>query len=163
MAKAVIALGSNLGDRQAHLAHARRFLSTLGSVTPLASSIYETEPVGDASTHSYFNAVCEIETELDAMSLLEALKAYEREYGRDPAAPRWSNRTIDLDIIDYDRQIIVRQRLNVPHPEYHTRLFVLVPLREILPGWRDVRTGEHIDALIADSPKIEVSKTSLKW
>ncbi len=163
MAKAVIALGSNLGDRQAHLARALSFLSMLGTTHPLASSIYETEPVGDASTHPYFNAVCEVETELDAMSLLEALKAYERDYGRDPASPRWSNRTIDLDIIDYDRQVISRQRLHVPHPEYHMRLFVLVPLQEILPGWRDVRTGEPVDALITASPKIEVSKTSLKW
>ncbi len=163
MAKAVIALGSNLGDRLAHLAHARRFLSTLSTVPPAASSIYETEPVGEASTHSYYNAVCCIETGLDAMSLLEELKRYEQEYGRDPAAPRWSNRTIDLDIIDYDRQVISRQRLHVPHPEYDRRLFVLVPLREILPGWRDVRSGETVDALIAASPKIEVSKTSLKW
>ncbi len=163
MAKAVIALGSNLGDRQVHLSHARRFLSTLSTVPTVASSIYETEPVGDASTHPYFNAVCEIETGLDAMSLLEALKGYEREYGRDPAAPRWSNRTIDLDIIDYDRRIIARQRLHVPHPEYGKRLFVLVPLQEILPGWRDVRTGETVDALIASSPEIEVLKTSLKW
>jgi 2-amino-4-hydroxy-6-hydroxymethyldihydropteridine diphosphokinase len=107
--------------------------------------------------------VCEIETELDAISLLEALKGYEREYGRDPSAPRWSNRTIDLDIIDYDRQVISRQRLHVPHPEYQTRLFVLVPLQEILPGWRDVRTGNRWMRCIANSPKIEVLKTSLKW
>ena len=163
MAKAVIALGSNLGDRLAHMSHARRFLSTLSTVPPVASSIYETEPVGEASTHRYYNAVCAIETELDAMSLLEALKGYEQEYGRDPSAPRWSNRTIDLDIIDYDRQVIARQRLHVPHPEYEKRLFVLDPLQEILPGWRDVRSGETVDALIASSPRIEVSKTSLKW
>ncbi len=163
MAKAVIALGSNLGDRLAHFANARRFLSTLSTVPPEASSIYETEPVGEASTHPYFNAVCAIETELDAMSLLDVLKRYEQEYGRDPSAPRWSNRTIDLDIIDYGRQVISRQRLQVPHPEYGNRLFVLVPLREVLPGWRDVRSGQTVDELIASSPKIEVSKTSLKW
>lgn len=163
MATTVIALGSNLGDRRRHMAHALQFLSTLGSAPPAASSLYETEPVGDASTQPYLNAVCVLETKMDAMSLLEALKDYEREYGRDPSAPRWSNRTIDLDIIDYDRQIVARQRLHVPHPEYHTRLFVLVPLQEILPGWRDVRTGDPVDVLIANSPEIEVLKTTLKW
>ncbi len=163
MAKAVIALGSNLGDRLSHLVHAREFLSGLSNSPLTASSIYETEPVGDASTHMYYNAVCCMDTGLDALALLEELKRYEQQYGRDPSAPQWSNRTIDLDIIDYDRQIITRQRLHVPHPEYHKRLFVLEPLREILPDWRDVRSGRAVDELIAESPKIEVLKTGVNW
>lgn len=163
MAKAVIALGSNLGDRLSHLVHAREFLSGLSSTPVAASSIYETEPVGEASTHMYYNAVCGIETGLDALSLLDALKQYEQRYGRDPAAPQWSNRTIDLDIIDYDRQVITRQRLHVPHPEYQNRLFVLEPLREIFPDWTDVRSGRTVDEMIADSPKIEVLKTGVNW
>ncbi len=163
MAKAVIALGSNLGDRLSHLVKARQFLSTLSSTPVIASSIYETEPVGLASTHMYYNAVCCIDTGLDAFSLLESLKNYEKQHGRDPSAPRWANRTIDLDIIDYDRQIISRQRLHVPHPEYENRLFVLEPLREILPDWTDIRSGDPVDALIASSPKIEVLKTGVNW
>lgn len=163
MAKAVIALGSNLGDRLTHFRHARRFLSGLSTQPVVASSIYETEPVGEASTHMYYNAVCCIDTRLDAMSLLEAMKDYERDYGRDPSAPRWSNRTIDLDIIDYGRQVIEQQRIRVPHPQYARRLFVLIPLQEILPDWKDARSGLPIDRMIADSPKIQVLKTGVNW
>ncbi len=163
MAKAVIALGSNLGDRLSHLVYARKFLSTISSASVAASSIYETEPVGEASTHRYYNAVCCIETDLDPLTLLDALKQYEQQYGRDPSAPQWSNRTIDLDIIDYDRQVITRQRLLVPHPEYQKRLFVLEPLREIIPDWTDAGTGRSVADLIASAPKIEVLKTGLNW
>lgn len=163
MAQVVIALGSNLGDRRMHLSQARRFLSTLGGTSLVASSIYETEPVGEASTFEYFNAVCSFEAGLDAFSLLMQLKQYEQRYGRDPDAPRWANRTIDLDIIDYGRQEICDGRLKVPHPEYHNRLFVLEPLREIWPDWTDVRTGTGIGSLIASSPRIGITKLSLNW
>lgn len=163
MAQVVIALGSNLGDRRSHLSRARRFLSELSSSPLLASSIWETEPVGEQSTHMYYNAVCQLETDLDAIPLLEELKTYEQKYGRDPAAPAWSNRTIDLDIIDYDRRVISRQRLLVPHPEYQKRRFVLEPLREILPDWTDVKSGRSIDRMIAECPKIEVFKTRVNW
>lgn len=163
MAKVVIALGSNLGDREKHLTEARRFLSLIGGTSLLASSIYETEPVGEASTFHYFNAVCSLDTDLDANELLLLLKQYEQRYGRDPDAPRWANRTIDLDIIDYERQVILNGRLMVPHPEYHKRLFVLEPLREICPDWTDLRTGDSIDKMIATSPKIGISKTNLNW
>ncbi|MEX0679943.1 MAG: 2-amino-4-hydroxy-6-hydroxymethyldihydropteridine diphosphokinase [Balneolales bacterium] len=163
MAQVVIALGSNLGDRQAHLSNAKKFLSKLSTTPVTASSIYETEPVGEASTHMYYNAVCLIRVDLHPLSLLEALKNYEQRYGRDPAVPRWANRTIDLDIIDYDRQFITRQRLHVPHPEYAKRLFVLIPLKEICPDWTDLQSGQPIDALIAETDEIQVSKTRLKW
>lgn len=163
MAKVVIALGSNLGDRKKHLSQARQFLSTLGADSLEASSIYETEPVGEASTYEYYNAVCLLETGLDALMLLHQLKWYEQQYGRDPGAPRWANRTIDLDIIDYGRQVICNGRLKVPHPEYHCRLFVLEPLREIWADWTDVRTGAGIESLIASSPKIGITKKSLNW
>lgn len=163
MAQVVIALGSNLGERRSHLTKARRFLASLSSSPITASSIYETEPVGEASTRMYYNAVCRIETGLEAMSLLEQLKTYEQQYGRDPTSPRWANRTIDLDIIDYNRQIINRQRLVVPHPEYEKRLFVLQPLQEIFPDWQDVRSGKKVSTLIAEAPKIEVLKTRVNW
>ncbi len=163
MAQVVVALGSNLGDRRAHLASAKAFLSTLSSTPVAASAIYETEPVGEISTRTYFNAVCSFRTDLPPFSLLEQLKMYENHHGRDSEAPRWSNRTIDLDIIDYDRMVIARQRLHVPHPEYSKRLFVLCPLQEIHPDWTDLRTGRTIDEMITVSPKIEVFKTDLNW
>ncbi len=102
-------------------------------------------------------------TMLPPLELLEQLKQYEQRYGRDPSAPRWANRTIDLDIIDYDRQIISQQRLHVPHPEYDKRLFVLQPLSEIFFFFFDFRSGQSINSLIATAPKIEVFKTRVIW
>lgn len=163
MARVIIALGSNLGDRRSHLSQARQYLESLSTTPLIRSSIYETEPVGEVSTHMFYNAVCMFETDLEAMTLLEKIKTYEQEYGRDPSAPRWANRTIDLDIIDYDRQNIARQRLVVPHPEYEKRLFVLYPLQEVYPDWVDVRSGRHISALIEQAPKIGVFKTRVNW
>lgn len=163
MAQVIIALGSNLGNRIDHLSRAKHFLSTLANGQVRYSSVFETEPVGEASTHTYLNAVCSFDTSLDALSLLEELKSYEHEHGRDLNAPRWANRTIDLDIIDYNRAIINRQRLQVPHPDYHKRLFVLVPLKELLPGWTELATGEPIDALITRADEIQILKTVAKW
>ena len=163
MAQVVIALGSNLGDRRSHLSKARQFLAELGNGRMLQSSIYETEPVGETSTGWYYNAICCFETRLKPLSLLESLKEYETRHGRDPEAPPWSNRTIDLDIIDYDRSKYARQRLLVPHPEYHKRRFVLAPLQEVLPDWADLQTGKPIDELIDQAPEIEVFKKKLNW
>lgn len=163
MAEVIIALGSNIGNRQKHLSHAGDFLATISTTPIVRSSIYETEPVGEVSTRMYYNAVCRFKVDMDAISLLEKLKQYEQKYGREPSAPRWANRTIDLDIIDYDRQVITRQRLVVPHPEYEHRLFVLQPLQEIHPDWQDIRSGRHISELITDAPKIEVFKTRVIW
>ncbi len=163
MAKVVVALGSNLGDRKTHLSNAREFLATLSNGPVRASSIYETEPVGDASTKMYYNAVCSIDTDLEPLELLDKLKDYEQKYGRDPSAPRWANRTIDLDIIDYNRQIISRQRLQVPHPNYQERLFVLQPLQELFPEWKELHSGIDIASLISSAPKIEVFKTRVNW
>ncbi|MDG5768195.1 2-amino-4-hydroxy-6-hydroxymethyldihydropteridine diphosphokinase [Balneolales bacterium ANBcel1] len=163
MAQAVIALGSNLGDRAAHMSKARAFLGSLSESSLVVSAIYETEPVGEASTHMYYNAVCAFQTRLEPMELLEKLKRYEQEYGRDPSAPRWSNRTIDLDIIDFNRETISRQRLQVPHPEYTRRLFVLLPLQELFPEWTDLRSGTPISDMIASAPKIDVFKKGVNW
>lgn len=163
MAEVIIALGSNLGDRHHHLMQARSFLSDISDTPLLASSIYETEPVGQSSTHYYYNAVCRFGTRFGPLELLEHLKEYERQHGRDLSSPRWANRTIDLDIIDFDRRTIHWQRLNVPHPDYHKRLFVLAPLQEIIPEWCEVSTNRPVDELIAAAPKIEVFKTSLIW
>ncbi len=163
MAQVVIALGSNLGNRASHLTQAKAFLTTLSRRPLIISSIYETEPVGEASTKMYYNAVCAMETTLPPLQLLDRLKKYEQDYGRDPTAPRWSNRTIDLDIIDYNRQVISEDTFRVPHPHYAERLFVLHPLQEIFPNWEDLPSGKSIDTLIASAPKIEVFKKEVNW
>ncbi|MDI6400611.1 2-amino-4-hydroxy-6-hydroxymethyldihydropteridine diphosphokinase [Balneolaceae bacterium ANBcel3] len=163
MAQVIIALGSNVGDRLTHMSRAKAFLASLSQRPVFASSIYETEPVGEASTHYYYNAVCEIHIETEAQTFLKELKSYEREHGRDPDALRWANRTIDLDIIDFDHTPLEATSLILPHPEYPSRLFVLEPLKELYPNWIDPVTGQSVSEMISKAPKIEVYKTALKW
>ena len=94
------------------------------------SSLYRTEPVGDTGQDDFVNAVCEIRTTLKPRPLLEALKAIEQRMGR-RVTKRWGPRVIDLDILLYGQDVIEEDGLVIPHPAFHTRRFVLVPLCEI--------------------------------
>lgn len=162
MAQVTIAAGSNMGDRHRHLIHAKRFLIELSDAHSLSSSIYMTEPVGPSSRF-FLNAVIRIVTQLKPAALLRRLKGYEREHGRTTRQPRWSARTIDLDIIAYGNLVIREENLIIPHPEYHRRLFVLIPLQEIDAGWTDPETGTGIRKLIDEAPDLLLKKTKLDW
>ncbi len=132
MSRAYLALGSNLGDRQAHLDRAvRRLRAEPGVVVRKVSSYYETAPVGGPSGQgAYLNAVVEIETSLDPQRLLHALFEIERSAGRVRAEPN-APRTLDLDILLYDDLVRPSPDPIVPHPRMHERRFVLEPLAEI--------------------------------
>jgi 2-amino-4-hydroxy-6-hydroxymethyldihydropteridine diphosphokinase len=133
---AAIALGSNLGDRHAHIAFAFDALSKLPGVQLTGrSSIIETAPVGPIPQGPYLNAAAAILTTLNAADLLTHLLAIERLHGRDRnSEQRWGPRTLDLDLLLYGIQVISEDGLSVPHPRLHERLFVLEPLAEVLPG-----------------------------
>lgn len=137
---AVVALGSNLGDRQAHLDRAiERLAPHLGALR--VSSVHETDPVGVPGDQPRFlNAVAVGETTLDARALLGELLAVEREAGRErPYAG--AARTLDLDLILVGDAIIDEPHLTVPHPRFRERRFVLEPLVEIAPDVKDPITG----------------------
>ena len=144
---AAIALGSNLGDREAHLAFAVRRLSHILS-NLRHSRWYDTDPVGVATDQPrYLNGVAVGEATLGARELLDALLAIEQEAGRtrpSPLAPR----TLDLDLVLYGNQRIRQPGLVVPHPRFRERLFVLEPLAEIAPDLVDPETGETISGLL---------------
>lgn len=135
-----IALGSNVGDRQAHLAHAFEAIGQVPGVRLVRrSSVRETEPVGPPGQGPYLNAVAELATSLSARQLLATLLDIERARGRDRAAEvRFGPRTLDLDLLAWGpatpggRSIDV-PGLQVPHPRMHERRFVLDPLAEIAP------------------------------
>ena len=142
-----VALGSNLGDREGYLRSAVAALQP--SIHHLrVSTFHDTAPVGVGAQPTFLNAAAIGETSLSARALLETLLAVERELGRErpfPGAPR----TLDLDLILYDEAIIDEgPRLIVPHPRFRERRFVLEPLSEIAPDWRDPVTGKTIEELL---------------
>ena len=137
-----VALGSNVGDRAAHLAYALDAIVRVPGVQRVRrSSIHETDPVGPPGQGPYLNAVAEIETTLAPRVLLAALLAIERERGRDRTQEvRFGPRTLDLDLLAWGDAVpggpaaIDVPGLTVPHPRMHARAFVLEPLAELAPS-----------------------------
>jgi len=162
MAKVIIAAGSNLGNRIDYIQKAGIFLTELSDVTAKKSSVWESEPVGNAE-YNFLNSVSIIETELTPPKLLSDLKLFEHKLGREINPKKWGPRVLDLDIIAYNSLVIQMESLIIPHPEYHQRRFVLLPLQELSPGWIDPRTEMRIDALIEKAPDIEIYKTDQVW
>ncbi|MDQ3950158.1 MAG: 2-amino-4-hydroxy-6-hydroxymethyldihydropteridine diphosphokinase [Gemmatimonadota bacterium] len=131
---AYVALGSNLGDRGAYLALGREGLAALPrSRLRAVSSIEETEPLGPIPQGLYLNQMAALETDLVPEELLDALHAIERSAGRGPGA-RWGPRTLDLDIVLYERQSVATDRLVIPHPELARRDFWRRELAELRGG-----------------------------
>jgi len=146
MTRVAIALGSNLGDREGYLRAAMAALEP--SIQHLrVSSFHETAPVGVGLQPTFLNAVAVGDTSLTARALLDTLLAIELELGRErpfSGAPR----TLDLDLILYDEAILDERDLTVPHPRFRERRFVLEPLAEIAPDWRDPVTGRTVEELL---------------
>lgn len=129
-----ISLGSNLKDRYTNIKLAIYYLSRLGEVLK-KSSIYETSPVENENQPNFLNCVVELRTILPPFKLLKELKKIEKKLGRVRTNKRYQPRTIDLDILFYDKEIISTKELTIPHEKLHKRKFVLWPLAEIAPNF----------------------------
>ncbi|HZX28470.1 MAG TPA: 2-amino-4-hydroxy-6-hydroxymethyldihydropteridine diphosphokinase [Telluria sp.] len=130
---AFIGIGANLGDARANVEDALDRLARVPHSRLLKrSSLYRTAPI-DSSGDDYINAVAEIDTELDAHALLQALRGIEQAHGRERPY-RNAPRTLDLDLLLFGAEIIATPELTVPHPRMHQRAFVLAPLLEIAPA-----------------------------
>lgn len=126
-----LGLGSNIGDRERHIAHAIRLLDRQPEITiKQVSSLYETEPVGVKEQSAFLNAVISIATAMSPFALLDVCLSIEHQLGR-VRDKRWGPRTIDIDLLVYHAVTIVTDILVLPHPYLHVRPFVLIPLREI--------------------------------
>lgn len=126
-----IGLGSNIGNREANLRMALRYLEPLARAIRV-SSIYDTAPIGVESQPNFYNCVAEIVTGLPPEALLRHLQNIEYEIGRRPARP-WGPRPIDIDLLLYSGVVMDGEFLTLPHPRMTERAFVLVPLAEIAP------------------------------
>lgn len=131
MTRAAIGFGSNLGDRRSHLDLGREAVSRLG-VDIVASSIYETAPIGPVEQGAFLNAVLLIETERVPTQLLSALHEIEQRLGR-LRDVHWGPRTLDLDILLYGSEAVDLPGLTIPHAELTNRRFALQPLLEVWP------------------------------
>ena len=157
-----IALGSNLGDRLAHLRAARREILALEMIGgPVrASRVYETEPIGtEANADAFLNAVVEVEFTGEPDGLLGSLQAIEAKLGRPTRHPRNASRTIDLDILYIGDCVRSGDDIAIPHPRLHLRRFVLAPLadicpRAILPG--QTKSIAELLAGLCDPAKVEL-------
>ena len=129
-----LGLGSNIGERAAHLQEAIAALAERGVAVTASSSVYETEPVGLVlDQREFFNACIAIETDDGPDELLRTCKAVERAIGREASGVRHGPRVIDVDVLLLGNLVYESERLKLPHPEVSSRRFVLVPLLELNP------------------------------
>jgi 2-amino-4-hydroxy-6-hydroxymethyldihydropteridine diphosphokinase len=127
-----LGLGSNVGDRRAHLQAAVHAMPAHGVKIVASSAVYETEPVGLVlKQRDFLNACVRIATRLEPQQLLTACKGIERELGRRGAEIRHGPREIDVDLLLLDGVTLSSERLTIPHPSVMERRFVLVPLLEL--------------------------------
>ena len=147
MTRAYLALGSNLGDRLAHLQMALDALAEDNRVDLVAiSSVYETDPVGGPVQDDFLNAVLSIETEASPHEILAIAQSLEVQARRE-RKEHWGPRTLDVDLLLYGDETVSTPDLEVPHPRMWERAFVLAPLSEVAPelavvpagGWTGVR------------------------
>lgn len=150
MATALIGLGANLDDREETLRRAFEAMGALGRVTAV-SSLYESVPVGFRAQPLFLNAALALETRLSPRDLMAGLLAIEERLGRTRSFPN-APRTLDLDLLLMDDQVSLDPSVTLPHPRFHERAFVLVPLAEIAPAANHPRLLLTIEELLNRLP-----------
>ena len=151
MNTAYLLIGGNLGDRAAYLQEAVKHIEArCGSITRI-SSIYETAAWGNTKQPAFYNQAIQLTTPLPPETLLEQLLAIEIEMGR-VRTQKYGPRTIDLDILMIDDNVIDTQALTIPHPELHNRRFALLPLAEIAPSLFHPILDKSVSELLVNCP-----------
>jgi 2-amino-4-hydroxy-6-hydroxymethyldihydropteridine diphosphokinase len=146
-----LSLGSNIGDRAAHLTGAIAALNSAAVHVLRQSSIYETEPVDFLAQDWFLNSVLEAETSLSPQQFLSLLREIERTHGRSTLIPK-GPRTLDIDILFYGSEIIRAAELEIPHPRLCNRRFVLIPLAELAPALIHPVLHTTVAELLAATP-----------
>jgi 2-amino-4-hydroxy-6-hydroxymethyldihydropteridine diphosphokinase len=145
--KAIIALGSNMGDRQGYLdAALNQIEERVGHITD-RSSVMETKAYGYTDQDDFLNMAIQVETDMEPHVMLRELLAIEAELDR-VRLIHWGPRTVDLDVIYCEDMIIDDEELKVPHPDLHNREFVLRPVSEFAPEHMDPKRGKTVRELL---------------
>lgn len=165
MSRIFIGLGSNLSEPT------KQLLSALSAINRLAdtkivqcSSFYSSQPMGPQDQPDYVNAVAELQSQLQPLDLLSALQKIEYSHGRTRNGERWTARTLDLDIILFNDNVINLPDLIVPHTGMKEREFILYPLFEIAPKL-DLPCGNSLESILNRVPRngLFVLKTDIVW
>lgn len=136
MAIVYLSLGSNCGDRVGYIQQATSLLRETDGISIIrTSSFYETEPWGYNSENWFVNAVVELKTTFSPQDLLEVCHRIEDKLGRKRDTKTYTDRTIDIDILFYNKDIVSENNLIIPHKFLHLRAFTLVPLLELIPNF----------------------------
>ena len=152
-----IQLGTNLGEREHHLAEAKKRMNDqLGTILK-SSSIYETAAWGMEDQPAFLNQVVELESNMNPWEMMTTMLKIEEAMGR-KREEKWGPRLIDLDLLAYGDNRITTGLLKLPHPELKNRKFVLIPFREIAPRWVHPVSGKSINELLENTPdQLEVN------
>lgn len=155
----LLGLGSNVGERRAHLQRAVDALGGAGVTVLAASSLYDTDPVGEVLDQpSFLNACLRVETELGALELLDLAKRTERELGRSGGEVRHGPRAIDIDVLLLGEIELRHERMSLPHEQLLSRRFVLIPALEL-----DFELATPAGARLADALAALPLEEGVRW
>jgi len=157
VATVYLSLGSNVGDRMAHLRAALDRLAGPDLRVARVSAVYETEPVDYTAQDWFLNLVVEAATRLGPFELLARAQAIESALGRVRTVAK-GPRTIDIDILLYGERVVRTAALEIPHPRMHERRFVLAPLAELAPALRHPVTHRTVQEMLEAAPAAEVRR-----
>jgi 2-amino-4-hydroxy-6-hydroxymethyldihydropteridine diphosphokinase len=149
---AFLCLGGNMGDRLANLNRTKELIKEERLSIMAQSNIYETQAWGAGNSPDYLNQCIKISTELDAQSLMRLLLNIEKKLGRIRTESKNQSRTVDIDMLLFNGDIIKTELLEVPHPRLHLRQFVLKPLNEIASGILHPVLHKSVHRLLMDCP-----------
>ena len=150
MSKAYLLLGSNIGNREKYFSEAEKLiLKEIGRIVKV-SGLYETEPWGMKIKDFFLNKVIIVDTNFEPEIILEKILTIELKLGRKHSEIKYSSRTIDIDILFVDQQILNSETLIIPHPQIANRHFVLTPLAEVCPDFVHPVLSKSINQLLAE-------------